>query len=82
MFRLVLNLFYGCLWLCLIGIGLVIATIMLLICVAWPPAILIFGGILIFLTISHKKNLGVKGIQSIFPKFLHHPKGRIMGLLR
>ena len=82
MFRLVLNLFYGCLWLCLIFIGLVVASVVLLICCAWPPGFLIFGGILIFLIYSHKKNLGVKGVQSIFPKFLHHPKGRIMDLLR
>jgi hypothetical protein len=56
--------------------------VVLLVCIAWPPMFIIASLVLIFFFISHRRNLGVKGIQSVFPAFLHRPKGRIMNLMR
>ena len=82
MLRLVINIFYAMLWLALIGIAILIAALVLLICIAWPPMFVVTGIVITFFIISHRRNLGVKGIQSVFPAFLHRPKGRIMNLMR
>ena len=77
MFRLMVNLFYGITWLVFLGIALLLSFIVLMVCAACPPLLFVVIGITIWLIVAHRKNLGVRGIQSIFPKFMNRPKGRI-----
>ena len=77
MIRLIFSLIYGMIWIAIVLLIVILAGIAFAICAAFPPFIIIAVGIAWWLIYCYKKNLGVKGIQSLFPKFQNKPKARI-----